>query len=402
MYWWVRSSAWIEWHRPKVIVAGSNMQADHLRWKSRRTRQVFKMAMNKKTKKDNKVKEIEESSVLVKPISRFGGLDNIHLAMLILITILIATLLLVSYSSPIAYNQTAKNNTQHCPYYVNSSCITPTHNSSEVLMAASTLLASYTYLNSSLSILPFYTNISKAKVSFIPLQDAWYVSVPSSPPPNNATFYINMVISDKNLSAITPFIEMTRPSTNNRNYVVSDGVIQIYGKSSCASSNKTEMYWFMDPYSPGAISSLNKMIELENYFGSSLNLTPEMMFSPQYSGTVASVHGNNNTRALGSYIYCASKEPQFPNFVSALESAYSGSYLSPNTLYLLARSSGMNMTSLSSCLSSSYSAINAQNYFSNYENIVSSVAVVTDCQYLAIPQTAMQSVCYANSSLCAK
>ena len=355
-----------------------------------------------RNKKDNRAKEIEESSVLVKPISRFGGLDNIHVAMILLIIILISILLLVSYSSPTLYNQTLKNNTQSCPYYVNNSCIMPTHNSSAILRAAATLLASYTYLNNSLSVLPFYANMSEAKVSFMPSQDAWYVSVPSSLPPSNTIFYINMVVSDKNLSAITPFIEITRPVTNNSNYVVSDGVVQIYGKSSCGNSNKTEVYWFMDPYSPGAIASLNQMIELQNYFGSSVNITPEEMYSPQYSGLIASTYGESNTKMLGSYIYCASKESQFPNFVSALESAYSGSYLSPNTLDLLARSSGLNMASLSACISSSYSTINAQNYFSNYENIVSSVAVVTDCQYLALPQTAKQSVCYANPRLCAK
>ena len=48
-----------------------------------------------------KEKKIKEPSMIVRPIGRLGGLDNLHVTLIIVIALLFALLLAVSYSKPI-------------------------------------------------------------------------------------------------------------------------------------------------------------------------------------------------------------------------------------------------------------------------------------------------------------
>ena len=139
-----------------------------------------------------KRKGSSSEGVVIKPIGIFGGIDNIHIALGILVVILVMILLALSYSKP----QVLVTN------FTNQSSL---HNASEAIRAASQFLASYAYVNTSISLVPYFTMANNATASYIPTQKEWLVTMQSQNPITKAIFNITLLVSDYNLSSITPF-----------------------------------------------------------------------------------------------------------------------------------------------------------------------------------------------------
>ncbi len=344
---------------------------------------------------------MQEPRVIIRPIGKMGGLDNIHAALVVLVLILLALLVYVSYAKPPVIAPLNATNSTSCKNGTTSNgCLSAIHTPAEIKSYVEHMLASYSEVNSSLSILPYISNITAMSISYLP-SGKWYAVLPAHDPVTGAGFYLSFLLNDKNLSDSIPFLQAAKPSAVSNNYVASDGVISMANASSCVSASPLQIYWFLDPYSPGAISSLSYMTSMESRFGSRISVYPEILFS-QYSQGIADSEGTNSTLELGAYLFCASLQSpsQFSSFASKLNSTYSGSYMSSGLLAALASSAGLNETELGGCLSSAPGHISSQELLAKQLKITSTPAVVTDCRYLSLPETAADAVCYANSSLC--
>lgn len=340
-------------------------------------------------------KEISEPSVIVKPIGRYGGLDSIHLALGALVVVLILLLLFVSYSKPLqAANATT---TAACQ---NGSCTGSVHNQSQIKLVAEKLLASYSSVNGSFSTLPYFSDVQAMNLSYAPSSRSWYVTVPVSVP-NSPTVYFSAIISDLNTSQVTTFIQAVKPGRMSSDYVVSSGVVRLPNQPGCASTNPVTVYWFDDPYAPGGVSTLSNLTNLEQRFGGRVNVSLKILYTGSFQH-IASSYGQINAQALGAYLFCASSSgtANFSDFVSKLSTVYLSAYISPAELANVSRSAGLNTSSFNSCVSNYSNLIPAETQLAQYYGVTSSPQVVTNCEYLSIPQTAGNAVCYTNSTLC--
>ena len=311
-----------------------------------------------------------------------------------LVAILVALLLMVSYykpSLPANYTQTTTVST--------NSTYSTAHTPAQIKAIAEQYLASYAQTNSSLSLLPYYSNVSAMSVRYMPSSKDWYVQIPSTNPSDNSTYYLSAVISDANGSVVTPFIELAKPPALYKNQVVAPGVVQLAGKSSCLSQNPLNLYWFIDAYAPGSVQSLTTAAALESRYGSKVNVSVKILYGSSTEAIARQV-GTAASQELGKYILCSSLQPRFSGFASSLNSVYDSSYVSQNTLQSLASSAGLNQSELSSCVSGVDSTINAQTLLAQYYNITSNPSIIVDCEYQTIPQQVNKAACYANSSLC--
>jgi hypothetical protein len=347
-----------------------------------------------------KKEQIKEASVVIKPIGATGGLDAIHIALAVLVIILIALLIAVAYTKPVPLitNTTASN--INCTYAVQSGkCTLPINTPSQIKQDAEVFLASYNYLNSSISpFLTYFSNVSRMNLTYNPINSEWYVTVPVQDTAINQTLQFAMIINDKNTSRITPLLQIIESGVRTNNSVVSKGVVQIPGQSTCSTQSPLQIYWFVDPYSTGGISSLVNMTSLQSTFKSQVSIGVKMLFT-QASQSIAQTYGLNNSLALGSYLFCASNQSAFPSFVNRVNQAYNGGYMSSSQLSGIASQSGINGTQLNGCLSDAGTLINRQALLAKYYNITSSPLIVTDCRYLSIPQTEIEAIHYANSSI---
>lgn len=346
-------------------------------------------------------KKVSEPSILVKPVSRFGGLDNIHVALIVLVAILVLLVVAISFTTSISIVNVTNATAQNCTYaMVNGTCVHPIHTISEAKLAAERILAGYSTSSSSASLLPYLSDVAAANVSYIAQTGQWYASIPYTSTSGNETYLLGILMQDSNLSKFTTFVQMVGINSSlSDNYVASKGTIKLYGQPSCGIGT-TQAYWFIDPYAPGSIPSLVNATNLQSKFSSRLNVTVKIQYT-QYSQKIANTYGLNNTLSLGRYILCGSVQENFTGFVKSLNASYyQGEYMSPQVLSGIASRSGFNMTALNSCMASSQSVMRVQAEQAAKYNVTSPSAVVVNCQYLAIPQSASQAVCYANSSLC--
>lgn len=350
---------------------------------------------------------VKTPSVIVKPLGKTGGLDSIHLALSILVVVMVALLLAVSYSKQSASysfkNPPLNNSNATCSYgIINGTCVVPVHNSTQIKMIAERFIARYNTINTSLSLLPYISEVGLMNLSYDSASHYWYVSFPIQNLESRSTIRFLFMINDSNTSKVIPMIQTIAPSnsTVSENFVASKGVVQISGKSSCSSQVPLQLYWFVDPYEPGGISSLANMTSIQSKYGSKVGVSLEILYS-QYSQNIASSEGLNNTLSLGDYLFCSSKQggQPFYSFVNTLEKSYQGGYMPASLLSEYASSSGLNSSEMGSCLGTAGTYINRQAVLAKYYGIVSSPAVVTDCQYLSLPQTASYAISYANSSI---
>ncbi|MDE1873927.1 MAG: hypothetical protein KGI04_02295 [Candidatus Micrarchaeota archaeon] len=335
--------------------------------------------------------KVKEPSIVIRPLGRFGGLDNLHLMLIVLIALLIALLLVISYGKPILV--LPSNNT------TSTGNATAIHSASQIKAVAERVLASYATINSSLSLIPFISNVSGMQVSYLSGSGSWYVQVPARNFANNVAFSLSFVINDSDTSKVTPLLETVLPSSISNNSVVSAGVVSLFGRYECQSASPVNVYWFVDPYAAGGVSSLLNASEIDRIYGSNVNLTLKIIVGSD-TERIGSQVGLFDALYLSKYALCASQQSNFSAFASGLNSAYSGAYLSQNDLASIAAQAGLNSTQLTSCINASSSAINTQALLAQYYNITYNPVAVVDCHYLALPQTARSALCYADNSLC--
>ena len=183
-----------------------------------------------------------EPVFMVRPALKRGGLDYLHISLIALVIVLIALALSLSYFKQ---GTVIKN----CSYGIaNGTCSMPQDNASQVLGAAEKILAGYAYVNSSISLLPYYSEPDKANVSYIQSQNAWLVKMPyTNPLLGNNTYYFSMLISGSNLSLVQSFYQNTIPPQQTNNSVVSFGTVQIAGKVACQTKEPIPVYLITGP-----------------------------------------------------------------------------------------------------------------------------------------------------------
>ena len=350
-------------------------------------------------KTKGKTEKIKEPGIIIRPIGMLGGLDWLHITFGVVIALLLALLLVVSYNKPVlTTNSTTQSNCTY-GYLLNGSCAVPLHSAAQVKGAVERLLASYATVNGSLSLLPYFSNVSSISETYLPQSGEWYVGLKATNPANNQAFTVSFLVNDSNITKATPQTQVAAPSSVSKNYVISQGAVRLAGKYVCSEQAPMSVYWFVDPYSPGSIRSLANATALEGRLSGSVNVTVKIINGPSTEG-MAGAFGTDNALTLGRYVFCASQQPNFRNFTSDLNSLYSGSYIQPSTLAGLANVSRLNYTSLSACIGNATQVINNQALLASYYNVTQTPSVVVDCAYQALPQTAAAALCYANSTLC--
>ncbi|MGC9099360.1 MAG: DsbA family protein [Candidatus Micrarchaeia archaeon] len=347
-------------------------------------------------------KKRKEPQIVIRPIGKLGGLDNIHIALIVLVAILVTLLAIISYSKPtLIINQTNSTSCSgYCANEINMS--KPIHNVGEVLNYTEKVLASYNFINANTSLgvyLPFYSNITSVKASYAPSSKEWFVNVPIIDPITNKTFYASFVIYDSNLTLARAYLQTVSPSRILNYQVVYPGVIDMPGKFACSPEQPVKLFWFIDPYAPGSIYSLEYITKLEQEFGGNINVSVKVLFGA-YTSLIASRYGEANAEWLGKYILCASQQGNFSNFITNLNSLYANNYMSNQTLYTIAKFSKLNMNALSACMLNSTTLINRQTLLAEYYNITATPFVVVNCKYLTLPETASNGICFTNSTLC--
>ncbi|MDE1825733.1 MAG: hypothetical protein KGH61_04295 [Candidatus Micrarchaeota archaeon] len=343
-------------------------------------------------------KKSSEPQIVVRPIGGLGGLDGIHVALIVLVVMLIALLLTISYSKPQVIIRNSTSSALNCTYAYNGSCSTPIHNYSSAAMRVKQILASYEYVNNSLFVLAYYSDVKNMSLQYLPQSREWLAVVPVHNPSNGNLTYASFALYDPNLSLVRSYVQSAQPSKVLGNYVVSKGVVAVAGKFACSQKVPIQQFWFMDPYAPGSISSLGNLTSLELKYGSKLNVSIKILNGPATT-QVLDRFGSNAT-ALGSYVYCAAKQQNFSRFASSLESIYSNAYISPSLLSQIASSSHLDIGSMQSCISGTSQAFSDQALLAKFYNITQTDVVLTDCMYISQPQTAISAICYANSTLC--
>lgn len=338
----------------------------------------------------------DETKIVVKPIGALGGLDSIHLALMVLVAILIVLLLMVTYSKPIGINATSNLTCSYGAY--NGSCVGPVHNISSVKRAVGQILASYAGVNASLSILPYFSYMQNANVTYVPTSKQWLATVPAKDPTTNNAFDVSFLLYDSNLTLARPYIQTATVSKYVKDYVVSQGVVRLNGKSVCLQSSPVQVYWFIDPYAFGSISTLNYLSSLKQNFASKVNASVDIVSGSASLAVVQQTGNVSATQALGKYIVCASKQSNFTSFVSTLQSVYANGYVPPSLLSTIVNQSKLDKGQMASCLANITSTLNAQALLAQYYNVTSTPSVITNCVYQSIPQTAKSAVCYATNS----
>ncbi len=340
-----------------------------------------------KENKNNKA--APEPRIIIRPIGRFGGLDGIHISLLIVILLLGALLLVTTSGMKLA----ARNSTNS-----SANVMLATHNQSQILGVAERFVAGYMNVNGTLSLLPYISNVSAAKLYYINASKEWLVSIPAKNPQNNQTFVVSMLISDTNTMQITPLEQIAKPAALGNYSVAALGTVKIQNSAACSTENPLQVYLFTDPYAIGGIASLLNATALESRLAGRVNISVYMLDSPA-TQAVANIHGFANASALSQYLFCAYGRANFTKFASAAGSVLQNGYISPGTLSSLANST-FGAGALSSCLATAADKISNQELFGKFYSINQVPIAVVNCQYLAIPQTLQDAICYANSSVC--
>ncbi len=344
-----------------------------------------------RAKKVDALKGVKEPVFIVKPVARGYGLDYLHVTLVALVVILAGLAFALSFMKPAVVLKCANGTT------ANGTCATSVHTSNQVLLSVEKALANYQSVNSSLSLLPYYSLVNRANASYMPSSGRWLVVIPYIDPYNTSiTLNFSMLVSDANLTILRAFIQSINPRVSYNETVVGPGSIEIDGAPSCTTTKPVDAYMITDPYAPGAISALRTAFNASRRYGSEINMSYYIVFS-RYAISRYQGFGEAQTQAIGDYIFCASKQRGFGDFLSNLSIAFTGQPLSNYTLSDVAQGSSLNMSEMDSCLAGSTQALDYQAQLASKYNIVSTPQFVVDCRYLTIPQTLGYAINYSLS-----
>ncbi len=329
----------------------------------------------------------KEAVFIVKPVAKGHGLDYLHIVLGVLVVILVAFAFVLASSKPATVISGCTANS--------TGCSTPQHNASAVLSAADQALVYYSSLNTSLSLLPYYALVNESTASYVPSGKYWLVVTPYLSPYNKSiTYNFTMLLYDSNLTVKNAFINSLVPSASRTKSVVALGTIAIDATAACNTTRPIPIYLITDPYAPGAIDAISKLINASSLYGNSIDSQYFMVFS-KYAIAKYQVFGVPQTQLMGNYMYCASKQPGFRQFISNLSIAYTGEPLSNLTLTNVAEGSSLDLGSLHACLSNSSTAINYQAELASRFNITSTPQIIVNCKYLTLPQTLDYAINYS-------
>ncbi|MGI0100606.1 MAG: DsbA family protein [Candidatus Micrarchaeaceae archaeon] len=337
----------------------------------------------------------KEPVFIVKPAFRNYGLDYLHIMLIALVIILVVLAFALS---------TLKRGVvvTNCQNGANASgiCNTTVHNSTQALAAAERDMASYSEVNTSLSLIPYYSLINQSVVEYLPSSREWMIVIPYIDPLLNSTvFDFSLLLYDSNLSVANSFLQTLKPAVPTNNSVVALGTVNLYGEAACKSSTPIPVYVITDPYAPGALAALNTSEHIAKIYGNKINVTYYFIFSG-YSVNYYDSFGIEQTQQLGMYMECASMQRgRFGDFISNLSIAYTGKPIENQTLYQIAEGSGLNLTQLGACMDNVTSTLNIQAQFAKLYNIVSTPTVIVNCRYSTIPQTMGYAINYSLMNL---
>ncbi len=336
------------------------------------------------SKKNNqKLKQLKEPAFIVKPVAKNYGLDYLHLTLIVLVAVLVLLAFGLSYSKP------AKVIT------CTGVCSNSTHNSTAVLAAAESYLASYRSLNSSISLIPYYSLPNQSTVSYMPSDKQWLVTMPYVDPlSSNSIFNITLVMYDSNLSVRQAYLQSIKPPGISNYSVAGLGAISLTTQAECSTTKPIPVYLFADPYAPGMLSALRTAIKASTAYGNSIKMNYYFVFSG-YSVSKYKGYGVNTTQYLGRYLSCAAKQQRFNDFVSNLSIGYDGSPLSNLTLYQMALGSGLNTSALGSCIDNTSTSLAYQaDLYKSYQ-VINTPQFVVNCKYLTLPETLDYAINYS-------
>ena len=282
------------------------------------------------------------------------GLDYLHYSLIFLVVILISLVFFLAANQRI--------------YLQNR----PLHSKEEVENLSSKIIASFLYSN--YSFIPFSSSLPIANFS----NEEWIVEA------NISKQKLIMFIDDENLSIKKIYFAQELPNIKLSNLkIVAEGVIELdYPKCN-------ETYWFIDPYSINALTTLNYSTPQTKFI---FILTKDALMNyPTY--------GVNRTQLLIKYLYCTSKQGKLIKFVDSLKSL--GVVISPKAfpvheevLKSASILAALNVSQLNSCLNSSTQALNAHATLASFYNITFSPVVLVNCKYLTIPQHFSDALAY--------
>jgi hypothetical protein len=325
---------------------------------------------------------------IVKPVSNKFGIDYLHITLILLVLVLIALAISLSNFKPTTIVKT-------CQYgVVNGTCSQPKYTSTNAIDAAEHVLADYAVINSTLSLLPYYSLVNDSKAEYLVNSSMWLVIVPYINPFTKEVLNVSMLLYGSNLSLATPYMQMIRPLVNSSNYVVAPGTVAMTGKAACTYNTSMPVFLITDPYAPGALASISKAINTSKLMDPKINMSYKFIFS-DYSIALYKSYGVAETQDLGDYLACTSQQSKFKDFISNLTNIYSGNPISNYTLYQLAIGSGLNASMLNTCMENVSTALDYQAKLAQYYNITSTPIFVVDCKYLSIPETLNKSIAYA-------
>jgi len=348
--------------------------------------------MQNKKKVQNAKQKQEEPVFIVKPVLKNYGLDYLHIALIVLVVILVA----LAFALATFKQATIVKNCQYG--IINGTCAPLPYTNAQVLQAVGKILASYSNINTSLSLLPYYSLVNESKIYYIASSNSWLVIVPFKDPYVSNTIYNYSVILNSNLSISQAYLQTIKPLYYTNDSVVSPGVISVYGKTLCSTTKPIPLYLIVDPYAPGAMQAISLAARASSLYNDSLNVSYDFVFS-SYAQNFYAQYGTAYTQNIARYLFCAYKQGRMPAFVSNLSSVFSGYPLSNSTLAGIANGSKLNMNELNQCLSSSYTALAYQAELANFYNVVYTPAFIANCKYEAIPQTLNNTVAYALSEV---
>ncbi len=348
-------------------------------------------------RKDAKTQSIsrKEPVFIIRPANKNLGLDYLHIALIALVIILVGLAFALStFKQGVVIT--------NCQYgTTNSTCNSTVHNSTQALAAAERILAAYSNVNTSLSLIPYFSLINQSTVSYLAQSKEWIVVIPYIDPLlNNTVFKMSLLLYDSNLTLANSFLETLSPTIPTNNSVVALGTVNIYGEPTCRTSKPIPVYVVTDPYAPGVINTLNQSIRVAKQYGASINVTYFFIFSG-YSQQFYKGFGITQTQLMGQYMECASRQQpnNFHNFLSNLSMAYSGIPLQNETLYQIEQGSSLNLTEFGGCMSNVTTTLNLQAQFANLYHIISTPTMIINCRYSTIPQSINYAINYSLSHL---
>jgi len=333
-------------------------------------------------------KKNAEPVFVIRPVTKLGGLDNLHISLIALVIILIVLAFSLSTFKPSTIVQSCNSTV------VNGTCTRQQANSTAALGAVERYLASYYSVNSSLSLLSYYSMPNEAKVSYIQSTGMWLATVPYVDPLANDSIYNVSFLLYPNLTLDQAYGQTLKPFTVGNDKSVALGVVDIYGRTICTTKAPYPVYVFSDPYAPSTFKSLYTAINLSK--NTNLNVSYMSIFTG-YAEKYYNAYGVQETQALGSNIFCASLQGGFKGYLDNLSKIYYGYPINGSILTQVAIGSGLNMTGFNSCISNSTTLLNRQAQLSKLYNVTATPEYVLDCKYATIPATAQYAVDYLNN-----